>query len=276
MAMVFPVSTHNYELRYWLAAGKHPSRLLFAERCLRPDRSDVLLSVTPPPQMPATLEAGTINGYSVGEPWNQAGHRSKASACRSITDYEIWKNNPEKVFGVTKALGRKESEHASRAHQVADPRRHLAGCEQRREPQGSGRDPVPARIRRRGLSRHREQHDRHLRVRARRQARRCRTSTCSSGTSRTTRTTATPSGTSRRCAAGARSRRRKPDEWYRDTAKACTGRIFSCRPHAPGEEGKAKQEDFPWDSDGYRPADQDFIDGIDLRRPCAERLYRES
>jgi nitrate/nitrite transport system substrate-binding protein len=34
-------------------------------------QADVLLSVTPPPQMPATLEAGTIAGYSVGEPWNQ-------------------------------------------------------------------------------------------------------------------------------------------------------------------------------------------------------------
>jgi nitrate/nitrite transport system substrate-binding protein len=36
----------------------------------RNDHAEVLLSVTPPPQMPATLEAGT-NGYCVGEPWNQ-------------------------------------------------------------------------------------------------------------------------------------------------------------------------------------------------------------
>ncbi|MBP8220676.1 MAG: ABC transporter substrate-binding protein, partial [Aeromonadaceae bacterium] len=72
--MVFPVSTHNYELRYWLAAGGiHPGFYAPAKG----DNSgqlqgDVLLSVTPPPQMPATLEAGTINGYCVGEPWNQA------------------------------------------------------------------------------------------------------------------------------------------------------------------------------------------------------------
>ena len=31
----------------------------------------MLISVTPPPQMPATLEQGTIQGYCVGEPWNQ-------------------------------------------------------------------------------------------------------------------------------------------------------------------------------------------------------------
>src|SRR5690606_21066984 len=63
---------------------------------------DVMLSVTPPPQMPATLEAGTIHGYSVGEPWNQQAVR-RGIGTAVVTDYEIWKNNPEKVFGVTKA-----------------------------------------------------------------------------------------------------------------------------------------------------------------------------
>ena len=73
MGMVFPVSTHNYELRYWLAAGGiNPG--YYAPH--KGDTSgqlqaDALLSVTPPPQMPATLEAGTIYGYCVGEPWNQ-------------------------------------------------------------------------------------------------------------------------------------------------------------------------------------------------------------
>ena len=65
MGMVFPVSTHNYELRYWLAAGGiNPG--YYAP--LDGDTSgtvaaDALLSVTPPPQMPATLEAGTIYDY---------------------------------------------------------------------------------------------------------------------------------------------------------------------------------------------------------------------
>lgn len=102
MGMVFPVSTHNYELRYWLAAGGiHPG--YYAPH--KGDTSgqinaDALLSVTPPPQMPATLEAGTINGYCVGEPWNQQAV-FKGIGVPVVTDYEIWKNNPEKVFGVS-------------------------------------------------------------------------------------------------------------------------------------------------------------------------------
>jgi nitrate/nitrite transport system substrate-binding protein len=105
MGMVFPVSTHNYELRYWLAAGDiHPG--FYA-----PHKGDtsgkidaqVLLSVTPPPQMPATMEAGTIYGYCVGEPWNQQAV-FKGIGVPVVTDYEIWKNNPEKVFGITKAF----------------------------------------------------------------------------------------------------------------------------------------------------------------------------
>jgi nitrate/nitrite transport system substrate-binding protein len=106
MAMVFPVSTHNYELRYWLAAGGiHPG--FYSSRDVTGTiDADVLLSVTPPPQMPATLEAGTINGYSVGEPWNQQAI-AKGVGVPVITDYEIWKNNPEKVFGVTKAWAEK-------------------------------------------------------------------------------------------------------------------------------------------------------------------------
>ncbi|WP_299200519.1 CmpA/NrtA family ABC transporter substrate-binding protein [uncultured Amphritea sp.] len=104
MGMVFPVSTHNYELRYWLAAGGiHPG--YYAP--MRGDTAgqidaDALLSVTPPPQMPSTMEAGTIFGYCVGEPWNQQAV-FKGIGVPVITDYEIWKDNPEKVFGVSKA-----------------------------------------------------------------------------------------------------------------------------------------------------------------------------
>ncbi|HBR96071.1 MAG TPA: nitrate ABC transporter substrate-binding protein [Gammaproteobacteria bacterium] len=108
MGMVFPVSTHNYELRYWLAAGGiHPG--FYA-----PHKGDIsgqidaeaLLSVTPPPQMPATLEAGTIYGYCVGEPWNQQAV-FKGIGVPVITDYEIWKDNPEKVFGITAGFAEK-------------------------------------------------------------------------------------------------------------------------------------------------------------------------
>ena len=101
MGVVFPVSTHNYELRYWLAAGNiHPGFYTPGD-VTGMTNADVLISVTPPPQMPATLEAGTIFGYSVGEPWNQQAV-FRGIGVPVVTNYDIWKNNPEKVFGVTK------------------------------------------------------------------------------------------------------------------------------------------------------------------------------
>ncbi|WP_448549457.1 CmpA/NrtA family ABC transporter substrate-binding protein [Thalassotalea fusca] len=108
MGMVFPVSTHNYELRYWLAAsGIHPG--FYA-----PESGDtsglidaqVQLSVTPPPQMPATMEAGTIKGYCVGEPWNQQALK-KGLGVPVITNAQIWHNNPEKVLGLTEAFAKR-------------------------------------------------------------------------------------------------------------------------------------------------------------------------
>lgn len=103
MGMVFPVSTHNYELRYWLAAGGINPGYYAPEKGDTSGtlKADALLSVTPPPQMPSTMEAGTIDGYCVGEPWNQQAV-FKGIGVPVITDYEIWKNNPEKVFGVSK------------------------------------------------------------------------------------------------------------------------------------------------------------------------------
>ncbi|MEO1724567.1 MAG: CmpA/NrtA family ABC transporter substrate-binding protein [Pseudomonadota bacterium] len=101
MGMVFPVSTHNYELRYWLAAGGLEPGYYSPDNITGQIGADVFLSVTPPPQMPATMEAGTIYGYCVGEPWNQQAV-FKGIGVPVITDYQIWKNNPEKVFGITK------------------------------------------------------------------------------------------------------------------------------------------------------------------------------
>ncbi|UOM33241.1 CmpA/NrtA family ABC transporter substrate-binding protein [Acuticoccus sp. I52.16.1] len=101
MGMVFPVSTHNYELRYWLAAGGIHPGFYSPDDISGQIQAQAFLSVTPPPQMPATLEAGTIYGYCVGEPWNQQAV-FRDIGVPVITDYEIWKNNPEKVFGMTK------------------------------------------------------------------------------------------------------------------------------------------------------------------------------
>ncbi|WP_343123143.1 CmpA/NrtA family ABC transporter substrate-binding protein [Rubritalea marina] len=102
MGMVFPTSTHNYELRYWLAAaGINPGMYTKSDVGGRTD-AQVELSVTPPPMMPATLESGNIQGYCVGEPWNQQAV-SKGIGVPVTTNYDIWKNNPEKVFGVSKS-----------------------------------------------------------------------------------------------------------------------------------------------------------------------------
>ena len=87
-AMVFPVSTHNYELRYWMASAG-----------IDPDE-DIRLIVIPPPQMVANLQAGNIQGYCVGEPWNA--RAVQAGIGRTlVTNYDIWNNKIEKVFGVS-------------------------------------------------------------------------------------------------------------------------------------------------------------------------------
>jgi nitrate/nitrite transport system substrate-binding protein len=87
-ATVFPTSSHNYELRYWMAAAG-----------IDPDR-DVKLVVIPPPQMVAALRARQIDGFCVGEPWNQLAVREGLGRVL-ITKYELWNNSPEKVLGVS-------------------------------------------------------------------------------------------------------------------------------------------------------------------------------
>jgi len=106
MGMVFPVSTHNYELRYWLAAGGISPGYYTPGDVAGTVESEAALSVTPPPQMPATMEAGTIDGYCVGEPWNQAAVQKKIGV-PVITDDEIWRKNPEKVLGLRKDFAEK-------------------------------------------------------------------------------------------------------------------------------------------------------------------------
>ena len=56
--MTFPFSTHNYQLRFWMAAGG-----------VDPDE-DVRLVVLPPPFMADSIAGGQIDGFCVGAPWN--------------------------------------------------------------------------------------------------------------------------------------------------------------------------------------------------------------
>jgi ABC-type nitrate/sulfonate/bicarbonate transport system substrate-binding protein len=86
-AMVYPFSSHNFQLRLWLASAG-----------IDPDR-DVRIIVIPPPHMVANLASGTIDGYCVGEPWNSRAVREGLGRIL-ISGYQIWNNSPEKVLGV--------------------------------------------------------------------------------------------------------------------------------------------------------------------------------
>jgi nitrate/nitrite transport system substrate-binding protein len=103
MAMTFPVGSHNMKLRYWLAAGGiNPGFYAPPQDTSGQIGAEAMLSVTPPPQMPATMDSGTIVGYCVGEPWNQQAV-FKGIGVPVISDYELMKNSSEKIFGVNKA-----------------------------------------------------------------------------------------------------------------------------------------------------------------------------
>jgi two-component system, oxyanion-binding sensor len=57
--MTFPFSNHNYQMRFWMAAGG-----------VDPDE-DVRLVVLPPPYMVDSMARGHIDGFCVGAPWSQ-------------------------------------------------------------------------------------------------------------------------------------------------------------------------------------------------------------
>ncbi len=111
LGMVFPVSTHNYEIRYWLAAGGIKPGFYTEADSQGHTGGDVIISPNAPPLMPSYLNSRASLGYCVGEPWNQkavfADKEGKQLGVPVITNYEIWKNNPEKVFGVTKEWAEK-------------------------------------------------------------------------------------------------------------------------------------------------------------------------
>jgi len=90
LAVVHPYSSHNYELRYWLAAsGIHPGR-------------DVELVIVPPPLMADALAAGRIDGFCVGEPWGSVAVASGAGRIATVKA-RYWPRSPEKVLGVAEA-----------------------------------------------------------------------------------------------------------------------------------------------------------------------------
>jgi nitrate/nitrite transport system substrate-binding protein len=269
MAMVFPVSTHNYMLRYWLASGGLNPGYYSPSDVTGQIKADVLLSVTPPPQMPATLEAGTINGYCVGEPWNEQAIFKKVGL-PVIADIDIWKNNPDKILGCTKAwadknpntlvaiikaliraaqwldaslANRKEAAALISQSQYvgADVRVITNSMTGTFEYQPGEKLPVPD-----------------FNVFYRYFATYPYYSDAVWYLTQMRRWGQIPEA--------------KPDSWYAETAKKVyRPDIYLQAAKLLLEEGRIKKEDIPWESDGYRVPTKEFIDGIeyDGRKPNA-------
>lgn len=103
--MTFPFSTHNYQLRFWMAAGG-----------VDPDE-DVRLVVLPPPFMVDSLANGHVDAFCVGAPWNSIavdlgiGHILhfvsdilQRAAEKVLGIRQVWaEKNPDVVAALTRA-----------------------------------------------------------------------------------------------------------------------------------------------------------------------------
>jgi two-component system, oxyanion-binding sensor len=93
-AMTFPFSTHNYQLRFWMAAGG-----------VDPDE-DVRLVVLPPPFMAETIADGQIDGFCVGAPWSSiAVDRGDGYILHYVSDILV--HAAEKVLAIRQSWAEK-------------------------------------------------------------------------------------------------------------------------------------------------------------------------
>lgn len=80
-------SSHNYMLRYWLAAcGVKPER-------------DIDIVTVAPPYAADALASGEVDGICVGEPWNSVAVERGAGRI-VLTTAQIWRRGVEKVLAV--------------------------------------------------------------------------------------------------------------------------------------------------------------------------------
>ena len=264
MGMVFPVSTHNYEIRYWLAAAGINPGFYYDPESKEVNipgvlDAEVVLSVTPPPQMPATLEAGTIVGYCVGEPWNQQAVFKKIGV-PVTTNYDIWKNNPEKVFGVTKKWADENPETwlaitkalIRAGHWLdASPENRVEAVKILAQPNYVGADEAVIANSMTGtfefeVGDKREMPD--FNVFFRHNASYPWYSDCTWFLTQMVR--------------WGQLTEQKPDEWYAEISKKVyRPDIYEKAARLLIEEGKFTEADFPFGTDGYRPATDEFIDG---------------
>lgn len=85
--VVHRYSSHNYMLRYWLAASG-----------IRPDQDVEIVTVAPPFSADA-IRAGEIDGSCVGEPWNSIAVESHAGQIVMATA-QVWRRGVEKVLAM--------------------------------------------------------------------------------------------------------------------------------------------------------------------------------
>ena len=93
-AMTFPSGTHAMWMRYWLAAGG-----------INPDK-DITLITIPPPQMVANMKVDKMDGFCVGEPWNNRAIDDGIGYTVTTTQ-AMWKDHPEKVCAFTQEFADK-------------------------------------------------------------------------------------------------------------------------------------------------------------------------
>lgn len=107
--MTFPFSTHNYHLRFWMAAGG-----------VDPDE-DVRLVVLPPPYMVESLQNRHVDAFCVGAPWNSVAVDLGIGYILHFVS-ELLPRAAEKVLGVRAAWAADNADVVSRlirAHQRA-------------------------------------------------------------------------------------------------------------------------------------------------------------
>lgn len=90
IAIASKTSMDNYLYRYWLAAMG-----IDADR-------EIQLSEIPPSQMIYKLQAGTVLGYAVAEPWNQQAVSQKAGFIADVSR-NIWQGHPSQILATTQS-----------------------------------------------------------------------------------------------------------------------------------------------------------------------------
>jgi two-component system, oxyanion-binding sensor len=134
--MTFPFSTHNYQLRFWMAAGG-----------VDPDE-DVRLVVLPPPYMVDSLTNGHVDAFCVGAPWNSVAVDLGVGHILHFAS-DILVRAAEKVLAVRQGWSEKNPDlvaalvraHVRAAEFIEDPQNRAETARILAQPERVGVDP---------------------------------------------------------------------------------------------------------------------------------------